>query len=138
MTKFSINGNDDLNIKVGIITDKLVLAVLDNGTVLDVILRALVGGEILGNGLVCLHALVSEEIYQPAEDSVHALQHGGRAGGGPWRPRLVLSRQLASGRAGVVFDITRQYQLPHALGGRIIGTTLPRDWTCRLWTGHLG
>ena len=107
MTKFSINGNDDLNIKVGIITDKLVLAVLDNGIVLDVGLRALVGGENLGKWLVYLHALVSEEVYQPAEDLCHARQHGGRAGGGPWRPRLVLSWQLASGRA-VVFDTIRQ------------------------------
>ena len=63
--------------------DKLDLAVLDNGTVLDVGPRALVGGEILGNGLVYLHALVSEEIHQPAEDSDHALQDGGRTCGGP-------------------------------------------------------
>ena len=49
---------------MGIVTDKLVLAVLGNGTVLDVGPRALVGGDMLGNGLVCLHALVSEEIYR--------------------------------------------------------------------------
>ena len=81
-----------------IIADRLVPAVLDNGTVVDV-------G--LGSGLVCLHALVSEKIYQPADDSDHAPQHGGRICGGPWRARLVLSWQLASGRA-VVFDTIRQ------------------------------
>ena len=99
--------NDNLNINVGIITDRLVLAVLGNGTALDVGPRALVGGDDLGNGLVSLRALVSEEIYQPAEDLDHALQYGGRACSGPWRACLVLSWQLASGHAGVVFDITR-------------------------------
>ena len=39
--------------------DKLDLAVLDNGAVQDVGLLALVGGDMLGNGLVLLHALVS-------------------------------------------------------------------------------
>ena len=59
--------------------DRLILVVLDDGTVLDVGPRALVGGDILGNGLVHLHALVSEEIHQPAEDLDHALPY-------LWRP----------------------------------------------------
>ena len=92
--------------------DRLDLAVLDNGAVLDVGLLALVGGDVLGNGLVLLHALVSEEIYQPAEDSDHA-QYGGLACGGLWRACLALLWQLVSGHAGVVFDIARH---PATLG----------------------
>ena len=87
--------------------DRLDLAVLDNGAVLDVGPLALVGGDMLGNGLVLLHALVSEEIYQPAEDSDHA-QYGGLACDALWRACPALLRQLASGHAVVVFDMTRQ------------------------------
>ena len=87
--------------------DRLDLAVLDNGAVLDVGPLALVGGDVLGNGLVLLHALVSEEIHQPAEGSDHA-QYGGSAGDALWRACPALLRQLASGHAVVVFDMTRQ------------------------------
>ena len=103
--------------KAGITADRLVLAVLVNGAVLDVGLLALVGREILGNGLVCLHALVSEEIYQPAEDSDHA-QYGGLACDALWRACPALLRQLASGHAVVVFDMTRHS--PHAVVGLVV------------------
>ena len=94
-----------------------VFAVLDNGLVR---LHALVGGEDLVVGLVCLHALVSEELYQLTDGLDHAAQYGGRPGGATWRARLVLSRQPASDHARVVFDMTRH---PHraALGEHIRG-----------------
>ena len=48
------------------------------------------------------------------------------------RPQIVMTEGRSSGSS-------LHHQLPHALGGRIIGTTLPRDWTCRTYSaGHLG
>ena len=78
--KFSTN-EMTIKYKGGHNVDRLVLAVLGDGPVLDVGPRALVGGDVLGNGLVCLRALVSEEVYQPVEDSDHAFQHGGPSDG---------------------------------------------------------
>ena len=39
---------------------------------------------------------------------------------------------MLEGRSGS----SSRHQLPHALGGRIIGATLPRDWTCRTYSGR--
>ena len=116
--KFSTN-EMTIKYKGGHNVDKLDLAVLDNGTVLDVGPLALVGGDMLGNGLVLLHALVSEEIYQPAEDSDHA-QYGGLACDALWRACPALLWRLASGHAVVVFDMTRHS--PHAVVGLVVDT----------------
>ena len=100
--------NIDNSFKQQMITICLnVSAVLGNGLVH---LHALVGEEV-DYVLVHLRALVGEEIYQPVEDSDHALQYGGPSGGATWRARLVLSRRPASGhaRVGVVFDMTQQH-----------------------------
>ena len=62
--EFGTNVNNGLNTKVGIIADRRVLAVLDNGAVLDV-------------GLACLRVVLFDDgVQQPSEGLEEVSQHG--------------------------------------------------------------
>ena len=95
------NRNDILS-NNGVITKDLVLAVLDNGAVLD-------------RGLALLHvAVISDESQQLVEDLGHASRYGRcTCGAAPatWRALPALPRLPGLGRAEVVFDVAQQQSL---------------------------
>ena len=98
-----------LNIKVGIIADRLVRVVLDNVAVHDV-------------GLARLHVVVfNDGGQQLSEDLEEVCQHGRYtrdAGPATWWRLLALTRRLGLVQAAVVFGMTRHP--PHAVVGLVV------------------